>query len=44
MALFGRHYSIRDHLTVALGLAGIVGIVWLYLFHGGDADVRHGMI
>src|SRR5260370_11550262 len=29
--LFGRHYSIRDRLRVALGLAGVVGIAWIYL-------------
>jgi hypothetical protein len=44
MTLFGRHYSIRDRLAVALELAGVVGIAWLYLFHGDDADARPGMI
>jgi predicted metal-binding membrane protein len=29
--LFGQHYSIRDRLPVALGLAGVVGIAWVYL-------------
>jgi predicted metal-binding membrane protein len=29
--LFGRYYSIRDRLPVALALAGVVGIAWTYL-------------
>src|SRR5260221_6178383 len=31
MTPFGRHHSIRDRLPVVIGLAGVVGIAWLYL-------------
>jgi predicted metal-binding membrane protein len=31
--LFDRHCSIRDRIPVALGLAGVVGIAWVYLLN-----------